>query len=47
MIGISDDGGKNWKFVKGVAFDEAFPNAAGMFLIPNPIEKRFVNGVEQ
>lgn len=47
MIGISDDGGKSWKFVKGVAFNETFPNVAGMFLIPNPIEKCFVNGVEQ
>ncbi len=47
LVGISEDGGKSWKFVKGVAFNEAFPNAIGMFLIPNPIEKRFINDIEQ
>lgn len=47
MVGISEDGGKSWKFVKWVVFNEVFPNIAGMFLIPNSIEKRFVNGVEQ
>lgn len=47
MVGISENGGKSWKFIKGVAFNEAFPNVAGMFLIPNPVEKRFVNGIEQ
>lgn len=47
MIAISEDGGKSWKFVKGVVFNEAFPKVAGMLPIPNPIEKRFVNGIEQ
>lgn len=47
MVGISEDGGKSWRFVKGVAFNEAFPNVIGMFLIPNPIEKRFINDIEQ
>ena len=47
MIGISEDKGKSWRFVKGVAFDKAFPDVAGMFYIPNPMEKRFVNGIEQ
>ncbi len=47
MVAISEDGGKSWKFVKGVAFNEAFPNVAGMFPILNPIEKRFVDGIEQ
>lgn len=47
MVGISEDKGKNWRFVKGVGFDEAFSDVAGMFYIPNPMEKRFVNGIEQ
>jgi len=47
MVGISEDGGKSWKFAKGNAFNNAFPDVAGMFLIPNPVEKRFVNGIEQ
>jgi hypothetical protein len=47
MVGISEDGGKTWKFVKGVAFFDSFPNAAGTVPIPYPIEKRIVNGIEQ
>lgn len=47
MVGISENGGKSWKFVKGVAFNEAFPDAAGMIPIPNPIEKHLVDGIEQ
>ena len=47
MVGVSEDKGKSWRFVKGVAFEEAFPDVAGTFYIPNPMEKRFVNGIEQ
>ena len=47
MIGISEDNGKSWRFVKGVAFNEAFPNVAGMIPIPNPVEKRLENDIEQ
>jgi hypothetical protein len=47
MVGISEDGGKSWRFAKGIAFNEAFPDVASMIPIPNPIEKRFVNGIEQ
>ena len=47
MVGISEDEGKSWKFIKGVAFNEAFPNVAGMIPIPNPVEKRLENDIEQ
>jgi membrane carboxypeptidase/penicillin-binding protein len=47
MVAISEDNGKIWKFVKGIKFNDAFPEIAGMIVIPNPIEKRFLNGVEQ
>ncbi|HEY0457915.1 MAG TPA: hypothetical protein VGC97_02115 [Pyrinomonadaceae bacterium] len=47
MVGISEDGGKTWKFVKGVAFYDSFPDAAGMVPIPYPTEKLVVNGIEQ
>ena len=46
MVGISEDGGKSWRFVKGVAFNEAFPDVAGMIPIPNPVEKHLVDGIE-
>jgi len=45
MIGISEDGGKNWSFVKGWVFYEAFPDDAGTVPIPYPTEKRVVNGI--
>lgn len=47
MVAISEDGGKSWKFVKGVAFNEAFPNVAGMIPIPYPVEKRLENDIEK
>ncbi len=45
MVGVSDDNGKSWKFVHGLAFNKLFPDVAGMIQIPN--EKSFVNGKEQ
>lgn len=45
LIGISEDNGKSWKFVNGLAFNKLFPDVAGF--VPIPEEKLFVNGVEQ
>jgi hypothetical protein len=47
MVGISEDGGKNWKFVKGWTFYDSFPDAAGTVPIPYPTEKLVVNGIEK
>ncbi len=47
MVGISDDEGKSWKFAKGAAFNKVFLNIAAMVPIPNPMEKRLENGIEQ
>ena len=41
IVGISNDNGKSWKFVNGLAFNKLFPDVAGMIPIPN--EKSFVN----
>lgn len=47
MVGISEDGGKSWKFAKGAAFNKVFLNIAAMIPIPNPMEKRLVDGLEK
>jgi hypothetical protein len=47
MVGISDDEGKSWKFAKGAAFNKVFLNIAAMIAIPNPMEKRLENDIEQ
>ena len=47
MVGISEDDGKSWKFAKGAIFNKVFLNIAAMIPIPNPMETRLENDIEQ